>query len=125
MKPFCTLVAAMPLAAFLITGCGASSPDRVAIDWANAIDTGNKAIIEELAENKDMAELTVGLLIRPDGTFDKHEGATYKVNSSKINGDTATIELTTIGHGLITEDGEKFPIFLRKVGGKWKVTIEE
>ena len=117
MKQFLRF-AALVACACLFAGCG-SSPESVALNFSEAMAKGKYDVAEKYASSDTVKLVKLTASLAEDS--DKKPNAKFKVVSSSIDDDTATVTLK------VTDDGEskEEEIFLRKIDGKWKVDMKK
>lgn len=102
-----------------IVGCGAKTPDAVAMDFLKTMQAG-KATPEYLAKNCTAQTAQLFTMFGAVVTEDM-KGVTFTVVDTKINGDKAVVKIKKEGGKKSgTEDFE-----LLQVDGKWKVNVNK
>ena len=96
-----------------ITACGGSSPSAAARKFYTALEKGDAKAMEQVATPE-----TVQMMTRFGEKTKGMVAANGKIKSTteKIDGDTAVVTLTF-------DSGETQEIDLKKIDGKWKVTM--
>ena len=108
MKPIVKF-ALLAICSCFFAGCGSSSPEDVAIDFMKALAKPDPKAAAELAL-PEVAD-------RINEIAEAHPNATFKVMSSKVSEEMATVYVQ------ITDDGKTYEskVYLRKEDGDWKV----
>ena len=121
---------ALAAATLSIVGCGAATPEKVAVDFAEKIY--QKGDFEGAAKlcTKQTAPLIalMASMAKDDKDYkkeaDKLKGAKIEADDCKIDGDTATVTLkVTLSSGKSERMDEI--ITLAKADGAWKVNIKK
>lgn len=104
-----------------MAGCGASTPDAVAIDFLKKVQSGkaDKAYLE-----KNCTQDTAMMVSLGGSEFQKAmKGAKFTVVDTKINGDKAIVSIKQ--EGGVDGAGKTNNCNLVKVDGKWKVDAQK
>ncbi len=117
MKRFITF-SLLAVCACILSGCGGSSPDDVALDFMKAVAKPDLKAAAEMATPETAALLNMAASMGGEG-LEAHPNAKFKVLSSSVDGDTAKVKIQ------VTDDGEtdEEELDLKKIDGKWKVAM--
>ena len=123
-------LAAFAAATLSIVGCGAATPDKVAVDFVEKIyQKGDFEGAAKLCTKKTAPLISLmASMAKDDKSFkkeaDKLKGAKIEAEDCKIDGDTATVNLkVTLPSGESEKMDDK--INLAKEDGNWKVSIRK
>lgn len=107
------------------TGCGAKTPDKVAIEFYENCYNGNVEAATKLVTPSQVPLVTIGIYITlKDKDEQKWKGAKYEVVETKIDGDHAIVVLRrTAKTGEVEVMDGKAAITLVKQDGEWKVVF--
>ena len=110
-------------AMFCFAGCGGSSPESVAVKFAEKLSSEDFEGASKLCTKETGALLVaMGGMMKDDADFKKQKGAKFTVNECKIDGDSATVSLKCTLKSGETDDDK---INLVKQDGDWKVNIKK
>lgn len=101
--------------AALLSACGSSSPENVSVDFMKDVTTANYSKAMKLCTG-DMAN-KLQLLKNSGKTFPV--GITFKIRTSKVNGNKADVYLGETDSG---KPAGRDHIMLSKIDGKWLVS---
>ena len=108
----------LAVCACLLSGCGGSSPDAVALDFMKAIAKPDLKAAAEMATPETAALLNMAASM---GAAEAHPNAKFKVLSSSVDGDTAKVKIQMTDG----DETEEEDIDLKKIDGKWKVAVNK
>ena len=123
-------LAALAAATLSIVGCGAATPEKVAVDFVEKIyQKGDFEGAAKLCTKKTAPLISLmASMAKDDKSYkkeaDKLKGAKIEAEDCKIDGDTATVNLkVTLPSGESEKMDDK--INLAKEDGNWKVSIRK